>query len=147
LVRLTRWKPVQITLALSIPLLALLLATEIHIHRAIRELSASDFGTKYRQHVDIDARAVDLGELRREYEKKRRKEALRARIPDGAKGKRSLEGPVWGPADEEQLQVEVEDHWPEWWGNVDVVGPSPYDFAPAGGGKKRVLFLTGGSSF
>jgi hypothetical protein len=49
----------------------------------------------------------------------------------------------WGP-DEQALQAAVSDHWPDWWGDADIVGPSPFDHRPSETeDKRRILFLTG----
>lgn len=50
---------------------------------------------------------------------------------------------AWTLEEEVELKKEVRDVWPEWWGNVDEVGRSPYDHIPQTEGKRRILFLTG----
>ena len=97
---------------------------------------------------------VDLQQLRAAYEMQRRREVALERVEVG-NAKRALSGfkgavlgstdeMVWTPVDEKALRDEVNDMWPEWWGNVDIVGQSPYDFVPKPKAeKKRLLFLTG----
>lgn len=48
---------------------------------------------------------------------------------------------------EDQLQQEVAEWWPGWWGNSDVVGPSPFDHVPQHTRPRRILFLTGEPAF
>ncbi len=52
----------------------------------------------------------------------------------------------WIPERREELE-DAGDVWPEWWGNMDEVGRSPFDHAPGPveGERRRVLFLTGES--
>jgi hypothetical protein len=134
-------------LALSIPLLALLLANEWRIHETIAALPADYNAARRWEHADVDARALDLARLRRTFGTNRRKEVVNERTPRQSRGKRSqtqLAEPGWGPADEQALRVAMSDHWPDWWGDVDLVGPSPFDHRPSEtGNKRRILFLTG----
>ena len=43
--------------------------------------------------------------------------------------------------------ADIDNLWPEWWGNADSVGRSPFDYTTrtrrAAGDKRKVLFLTG----
>jgi hypothetical protein len=96
------------------------------------------------------ASTVDLGQLRSAYEQDRRRDIIATRSATGSHVKRThevkdgqLEGLGWTMAEEVSLQEEVEDVWPEWWGNPDVVGPSPFDHVPQIEGQRRILFLTG----
>lgn len=149
--RLARCRPLQLVLALSIPLLALLLANEWRIHETIAALPADHTAARRWENVDVDARALDLARLRRTFGTNRRKEVVAQRTPQQhrSRGKRSQTQKAelelgWGPADEQALQAAVGDHWPDWWGDADLVGPSPFDHRPSeSGNKRRILFLTG----
>lgn len=92
--------------------------------------------------MDVDVRPQTLAEMRKGYEKKRRKEL------DDNLGKGWVI-PFWPTPDrdhdESGFLKDVQGWWPEWWGSRDEVGPSPYDHVPAvaaRGEKKRLLFLT-----
>jgi hypothetical protein len=149
--RLARCRPLQLVLALSIPLLALLLANEWRIHETIAALPAHHRAARRWEHADVDARALDLARLRRSFGTNRRKEVVAERTPQHhqSRSKRSETQLAelelgWGPADEQALQAAVSDHWPDWWGDADIVGPSPFDHRPSETeDKRRILFLTG----
>lgn len=139
-----RTRILQLVLALSIPVLGLLLANEIRInnHRTrLHESAPPERRTTEWEAMDVDVRPQTLGEMRLGYEKKRRKEIEGRTI-------RGLPIPFWPTPDRdhhEELFVEdVHSWWPEWWGSRDDVGPSPYDHVPTPihGEKKRLLFLT-----
>ena len=92
---------------------------------------------------------LDIREVRRVYEKRRRKELQdvmneqRRLLP---RSERSVEDRGWSLQTEVDLAKEVEDHWPDWWGSSDLVGRSPWDHVPVPvpeAQRKRVLFLTG----
>jgi hypothetical protein len=101
--------------------------------------------------------AVDLGQMREEYERKRRRDIVVARTPPGYARRSlmllernrdgdqagSMGGVDWTLEEEAQLKHEVQDMWPEWWGSADVVGRGPFDHVPNLEGKRRILFLTG----
>jgi len=96
----------------------------------------------------LNGGSLDLNVLRREYEKKRRREILTERKLI----KRDIgseEVREWSLNDEVGLKEEVEGYWPDWWGSKDDKGRSPWDHVPGKleGGKKRVLFLTGMSIY
>lgn len=58
---------------------------------------------------------------------------------------RLLEPEVFDLVRQADLARPIHGRFPEWFGNPDVVGPSPWDFAPtvsAEGRRTRVLFLT-----
>jgi hypothetical protein len=146
----------QLVLALSIPVLGLLLANEFRIssHRT-RLLDSLPDETRVQEWeaLDLDTPPCELVNLRRGYEKKRRRELWEKKretgsyvpiLPDGGQMD-------WLDEDEERLQEEMVDWWPSWWGSSDVGGRSPYDHTPkavAGGTeKKRVLFLTSESDY
>lgn len=129
-------------LALSIPVLGLLLANEIRIsnHRTqLHALAPNEDRTHEWEAMDMGIRSQSLAKLRKGYEKKRRKELGRRTGPFL---------PIMPTPDnyysEDALYAEVEDHWPEWWGSSDIAGPSPFDHTPviSKGEKKRLLFLT-----
>lgn len=144
-----RKRILHLVLALSIPVLGLLLANEIRIsgQRARLNPSAPTANrTNEWEAVDLDVVPYSLKGLRREYAKKRRREAQQQREWQGAALPLlpSPDGPEWSEEDEASLIQEANLHWPTWWGNKDVVGASPYDHRPRAsvGEKKRVLFLT-----
>ena len=140
-----RTRILQIVLALSIPILGLLLANEIRInnHRSrLHENAPPERRTTEWEAMDFDVRPQTLAEMRKGYEKKRRKE-LEANLGNG------WVIPFWPTPDrdydEQGFLEDVQGWWPEWWGSRDEVGPSPYDHVPAvaaRGEKKRLLFLT-----
>lgn len=98
---------------------------------------------------------MNLDALRREYEIKRRVDvaaarsgakrsrAKRAKEGDLLQGLAGMAGVAWTLEEEVELQREVQDIWPGWWGSVDKVGKSPYDHVPSIHGTRRILFLTG----
>ena len=133
LAQLARGRIVHLILALSIPLLVLALVQEIQVHARHRTLAVS---TRDFELESLDDQVVDLALLRSKYEKKRR----RALGED--------ENTVSTYEQEERLQREVGDVWPEWWGNIDKVGHSPFDHIPGPieGQRRRVLFLTSTSA-
>jgi hypothetical protein len=140
---------IQLVLALSIPLLGLLLANELRIGADRLKLYAN-VTTASRTHdwegLDTHTPPCEITELRRGYEKKRRRELVDAQAQAGS----FLAGLGAGwrnwmdPTLDEGGESEVVDWWPEWWGGSDEVGASPYDYTPPPvvGEKKRVLFLT-----
>lgn len=139
-----RTRILQLVLALSIPFLGLLLANEIRInnHRTrLHEHAPPERRTTQWEAMDIDVRPQTLAEMRKGYEKKRRKE-LEGYVGHG------WMVPFWPTPDrdfdEGAFLEDVTGWWPEWWGSSDQVGASPYDHAPAHGQgeKKRLLFLT-----
>jgi len=131
--------------ALSIPVLILLLLGEWSTHAA--RVSAQTMNRNVLHH----ASTVDLRGIRDAYETRKRKDIVVSRSQPN-QVKRSLrelekEGNMgnvaWTLEEEVELKKEVRDVWPEWWGNVDEVGRSPYDHIPQTEGKRRILFLTG----
>lgn len=152
-----RWI-VHLALALSIPILIWALAHELRIHAEYRELGSSG-----KQRVPRESelqpsanRAVNLVQLRSEYEKKRRRSLLEdlAAGSQGGQGNRrfsqkgsiDLEKVGWTEEHDRKLKQEVEEYWPAWWGNADHVSQSPFDHVPVKveGSRRRVLFLTCG---
>ncbi|EIW71580.1 hypothetical protein TREMEDRAFT_27838 [Tremella mesenterica DSM 1558] len=138
--QLSRRRILPILLALSIPILTLLLVRELSLHHTLRKAG---------QHQAWLGESTDLVVLRREYERKRRKELSsltkkkRWRREEGFRqSQRDGEETAEGEREEERLRREVEDWWPVWWGNRDEVGKSPWDHTPIEGRKRRVLFLT-----
>lgn len=140
----------HLVLALSIPLFGLLLANEMRIS-AYRTRLQRGFGplenrTGEWEAVDPDGVALSLVDFRVGYSKKRRRELLEDRNPNGAALRLwpSPDGPEWSETDEATLSAGARQHWPAWWGSTDDVGASPYDHVPvpANGEKKRLLFLT-----
>lgn len=136
-------------LALSIPVLGLMLANEIRISNnrsRLFGLAPMESRTSEWEAIDLDSSPHSLSERRKAYEKKRRREIEQERTWQGSPLPLlpSPDGPEWTVDDEHGLKEEVDDFWPGWWGSRDVVGPSPYDHTPkAGHGeRKRVLFLT-----
>jgi hypothetical protein len=148
-----RRRLIQLILALSIPLFGLLLANELRIGSDRLRLYANVTPAS-RTHdwegLDTHTPSCEILELRRGYEKKRRRELKDAEAQAGSflTGLRRGWKNWMDPTLEEQYENEVEDWWPEWWGGSDEVGKSPYDYSPAPvvGEKKRVLFLTSESS-
>jgi hypothetical protein len=117
---------------LALPALVVLLLVENSIHEARHQLHVGALNSR------TLADGVDLSQVREDY--KARKEAL---ISEAAKQrKRGLEEEV-DEVDEEALQREMLDVWPTWWGNVDQVGKSPFDYTPREKPPRRILFLTG----
>lgn len=139
-VNVRRTRILQLVLALSIPVLGLLLANEIRInnHRTrLHESAPPERRTTEWEAMDVDVRPQTLAEMRTGYAKKRRKE-LEARMGSG------WILPFWPTPDVDYDEQAVQGWWPAWWGNRDEVGPSPYDHVPASahGERKRLLFLT-----
>jgi len=156
--RLAQKRFLHIACTLAIPLLFLCILGEhaTHRHRAALGRQADSASMPRMFHAGA---AVDLGQMREAYERKRRRDIVVARTPPGY-AKRSLTllernvdgvqaggmgGVDWSLEEEVQLRDEVQDVWPQWWGNVDVVGPGPFDYTSTLQGKRRILFLTGES--
>jgi hypothetical protein len=116
----------------ALPALVVLLLVENSIHEARHQLHVGALNSR------ALADGVDLSQVREDY--KARKEALRAEAV--RQKKRGLEEEV-DEVDEESLQREMLDVWPTWWGNVDQVGKSPFDYTPRHKPPRRILFLTG----
>lgn len=116
----------------ALPALVVLLLVENSIHEARHQLHVGALNSR------TLADGVDLSQVREDY--KARKEALRAEAV--RQKKRGLEEEV-DEVDEESLQREMLDVWPTWWGNVDQVGKSPFDYIPREKPPRRILFLTG----
>jgi len=136
-------------LALSIPILGLLLANEIRISHNRAKLYTSlpdETRTNEWEALDFDTPPTGIVDLRRGYEKKRRRELWHQKREGGSYMPilPSAGQMDWRQDDEERLKQEIVDWWPAWWGNSDVGGESPYDHTPGPvkGDKKRVLFLT-----
>lgn len=100
--------------------------------------------------MDLEAAPIGIVDLRRGYEKKRRRELWHQKREGGSYMPilPSAGQMDWLDDDEEKLKQEMVDWWPAWWGSSDAGDKSPYDYTPgpAEGDKKRVLFLTSGSS-
>jgi hypothetical protein len=132
---------IHILLALSIPILGLLLISEIHIHR-LRSTST---------HVTniLPSTSFNLQTLRIQYEKKRRREIQLERPSTGLLSRLSRKSAderlSWDVDVGRRVKEEVLDVWPVWWGQKDLVGVSPWDHIPEPmiGNRRRVLFLTG----
>jgi hypothetical protein len=144
-----RRRMIQLILALSIPILGLLLANEIRIGND-RMMLYANVTPASRTHdwegLDMHTPPCEITELRRGYEKKRRRELLGAQERPGSFSYLTGMGMGMGwTTTEAQAQGDFGDWWPSWWGGRDEVGKSPYDYtAPPliSGEKKRVLFLT-----
>jgi hypothetical protein len=132
---------IQISLAASIPILAVLLILELSIHR-----------TRASSHMQ-NARSVDgwhhdTGDLhawRRDLA--RRHVEVAGLSASGSKRKRRRRT---DKAKDQDMVNRIIDHaktaWPLWWGSSEHA-KSPFDFVapPLVGQKRRVLFLTGAS--
>lgn len=139
-----RRRIIQLILALSIPILGLLLANEIRVGNE-RMMLYANVTPASRTHdweaLDTHTPSCEITELRRGYEKKRRRELSGGQERTGSF---SYLMNWMDSTTEAQAQSEVGDWWPNWWGGSDEVGKSPYDYTPPviSGEKKRVLFLT-----
>ncbi|WVQ79250.1 hypothetical protein IAT38_001346 [Cryptococcus sp. DSM 104549] len=144
LVHLARRKTTQVVLAAGILILGALLLRESSTHVTRKRLWDRDLALHEWDVRHSGDREVNLVALRADYEIQRRREIVDGKRAEGttAVGRQV----VWGPEDEEGLNREVAGKWPRWWGNPDVVGPSPFDHRPGqlmpGTPKRRFLMLT-----
>ena len=135
LIQLAKKRIGHLVLALGVALLALLVLRERSLSSSLRSEVTRLSRQTERGRSSISG--VNVAELRSEYEKKRRREA------GGVAGwLRRMFGSQKTLNEEEKL---AQEGLPSWWGNADVVGPSPLDYLPEPfiGAKRRVLFLTG----
>lgn len=149
LIRLAQRRFLHIVLAGLIPFFILLIFNEwaIHSHRRSEAIRIPS--------LFHPVSSVNLHKLRSDWEIRRRQGiaaarsgtqravASRADKRDLVEGLQGMRGIPWTLEEEVELQKEVGDIWPGWWGNVDKVGRSPYDHLPSIKGKRRILFLTG----
>ncbi|WVR08129.1 hypothetical protein IAU60_005175 [Kwoniella sp. DSM 27419] len=147
-IHLARRKSSQIALTLGIVVLSILLLREVQTNKRRQELWAkkwelTEWDSRHTLHQE-----TNLVNLRRRYEMERRMELMSDRT-EGVmlnRKKPAATQLVWGPADEQALREEVSDRWPIWWGNPDLVGPSPFDHGPGplppDVEPRRFLFLT-----
>lgn len=118
---LARRKLVQLVLTISIPLFAFLLVNELHSQRVqFAALGAELLARNVAGYPDTTGR-VDLASWR-------------------SRQVNSSEVDI----ETETEFNDVSDIWPSWWGNVDEVGHSPFDYVPRlpDGKSRRILFLT-----
>ncbi len=149
ILRIGRRKVIPLLLALSLPFLALLLAQEMKERRRRLDFWARQSQEDDGQCVQYDwtgrERNVDLGRVRNEFlerERDRRRSPSKVGRRRNNPAGRDLEY----DEDDGQLVKEASVYWPRWWGNIDDVGPSPFDhraIVPVEGARRRVLFLTG----
>ena len=139
-------------------MLALLLLHELHVQAELQsQLDASlKRNARELELLDYESRSFNLTDLRRDYAQDRRNrfmDSVRRRdllekrelsITRLWKRDRMIEEVGWTQGQQDDLERETADVWPEWWGNVDVVGRSPYDHIPSAhiGERRRILFLT-----
>lgn len=129
-----RRRAVLLALSLAIPILAILIVTELNAQRANLTAWADELAVR---EASATTGRVDLESWREGWVKRRQVE--RAGLPTPTPG---ADGEIDVP--ESAPEVDGSDVWPVWWGNVDEVGPSPFDNLPPPlrGAKRRVLFLT-----
>ena len=144
LYRLGQRRFLHVLYAFSIPILILLLLAEWSTHAARVKVQIIN------PNVLHHASTVHLRDIREEHELRRRREIVTGRSEHGdvKRGLREMQqgdmgNIAWTLEEEVQLAKEVEDVWPEWWGNADVVGRSPFDHVPQFEGQRRIMFLTG----
>ncbi|WWD20263.1 hypothetical protein CI109_104739 [Kwoniella shandongensis] len=148
LVRVVRRKSTQLVMAGAILFFTILIVVEVRSHETRRALWDKRYALDEWDIRHSGDREVNLGPLRTDHRIRREKEILDRRSEaDAAEGvRRSGDVVELLPPEEEELRMEVANKWPSWWGNVDVVGPSPYDHIPgplpAGTEKRRMMFLT-----
>ncbi|WWC92732.1 uncharacterized protein L201_007691 [Kwoniella dendrophila CBS 6074] len=163
-IHLARRKSSQLIMVFSILVVGLLLVSEVRSHRLRKELwskaiTLNEWDIKYSTLLNKE---TNLKNFRKEYEFKRRLE-----LKDQIEGKSTVinnvrkrsalellnsveeeEQGIWGPEQEEALQIEINNAWPKWWGNPDSeeIGKSPFDHTPnplrPGQAKRRFMFLT-----
>jgi hypothetical protein len=126
--RFARFKLVQLALAASIPILALLLLLELGEHR----IQAAIWTARIHAQDQWADGLGDLATWRNALSRRRR--ALTRRRRDG----RGSDG-----VEERRIEEDALNAWPKWWGSSDDM-KSPFDFVPSVvGSPRRVLFLTG----
>lgn len=121
----------QLALALLIPILGLLLASELRSQHNLRRAWAAEYTARAASHMPDARGRLDLAAFR--------EGKLRAKR-DGARA--ALEYDELHPDEERQLADAAADSWPSWWGSTDDVGRSPFDHVPTPQEPRRVLFLT-----
>nr|XP_019009410.1 uncharacterized protein I206_06059 [Kwoniella pini CBS 10737]OCF48191.1 hypothetical protein I206_06059 [Kwoniella pini CBS 10737] len=146
-IHLARRKSTQMILTITIIIVCLLLVIEIKSHKKREELWLKNIKLDEWDIRNQNYHESNLINFRKDYEFKKRLELLN----DRNNKKRNFvnlekEEDIWGPKDEELLKLEVENKWPNWWGNPDIVGKSPFDHSPiplaVGQEKRRFMFLT-----
>ncbi|KAK8849636.1 hypothetical protein IAR55_004971 [Kwoniella newhampshirensis] len=141
LVRVARRKTTQLVLAGAILFFTVLIVGELRSHRTRRTLWNREYGLREWDIRHPGDRVGNLISLRNDYGAEKRRELLtRRRLSEGEETNELY------PDDEDTLRKAVGDKWPSWWGNVDDVGPSPFDHRPTplpeGKAKRRMMFLT-----
>lgn len=141
-----RRRTTQLALATGLFILGALLLSEFRYYNERQRLWNLELALQEWEVRHPGDREVNLFAFRADYESKRREEMLAERkrsVDSGSLDKEQL----WTTQEDETLQREVNDKWPSWWGNPDVVGKSPFDHRPAllppRKEKRRLLMLTG----
>ncbi|WVN86840.1 uncharacterized protein L203_102014 [Cryptococcus depauperatus CBS 7841] len=143
LIGFTKRKSTQLALVVGILVFGVLLFGEFKRHEERRNLWDQEFKLQERGIRHAADRHVNLAAFRTDYQQKRRAEILERRqaIASGVEGMQ-----YWTTQDEDDMRRQVAEKWPDWWGNPDVVGESPFDYRPVSlpswKEKKRFLMLT-----
>ncbi|OWZ54426.1 hypothetical protein C349_03544 [Cryptococcus neoformans var. grubii Br795] len=144
-VHVARRRTTQLALATGLFILGALLLSEFRYYNERQQLWNLELALQEWEVRHPGDREVNLFAFRADYESKRREEMLAERkrsVDSGSLDKEQL----WTAQEDETLQREVNDKWPSWWGNPDVVGKSPFDHRPAllppRKEKRRLLMLT-----
>lgn len=165
LVRTVWDRPLYTLYMAGLPVVLVVLLVAVHRQRAL----AAELDTQLSHEMDAQLAAFGrqgaaMSEMRAAHGRKKRRELLAERkereksswtawirglalSPPGVSAMINSTAEDSSTAPEkpldEQLEVEMAEWWPSWWGSSDTVGSSPFDFVPTDTRPRRVLFLTG----
>jgi hypothetical protein len=139
LTNFARRRVVTLALTVAIPLLGLLLALELRSQARLLSLWKAEFADREITATPDILGRVDLEAWRTlwgtKYQELNR--ALSSPMTQDDTAERSEAG---------EEDADASTVWPQWWGNSDEVGASPFDHVPTplkqGESKRRVMFLT-----